>query len=35
MPESVIGSFNYTIHFINGLTVLAVFFSAVRGSRRD
>jgi hypothetical protein len=35
IPESVIGSFNYTIHFINGLTMLAVFFSAVRGSRRD
>jgi EmrB/QacA subfamily drug resistance transporter len=35
MPESVIGSFNYTIHFINALTLLAVFFSAVRGSRRD
>ena len=35
MPESVIGPFNYTIHFINGLTMLAVFFSAVRGSRRD
>ena len=26
MPESVIGSFNYTIHFINALTLLAVFF---------
>ncbi|HEX6438666.1 MAG TPA: MFS transporter [Candidatus Binatia bacterium] len=35
MPESVIGPFNYTIHFINGLTLLAVFFSAVRGRRRD
>jgi EmrB/QacA subfamily drug resistance transporter len=35
MPESVIGSFNYTIHFINALSLLAVFFSAVRGSRRD
>jgi EmrB/QacA subfamily drug resistance transporter len=35
MPESVIGPFNYTIHFINALTLLAVFFSAVRGSRRD
>src|ERR671912_27727 len=33
IPESVIGSFNYTIHFINALTLLAVFFSAVRGSR--
>jgi hypothetical protein len=35
MPESVIGSFNYTIHLINALTLLAVFFSAVRGTRRD
>ncbi len=35
MPEAVIGPFNYTIHFINALTLLAVFFSAVRGSRRD
>jgi MFS family permease len=35
MPESVIGSFNYTIHVINAVTLLAVFFSAVRGSRRD
>jgi EmrB/QacA subfamily drug resistance transporter len=35
MPESVIGSFNYTIHVINALALLAVFFSAVRGSRRE
>jgi EmrB/QacA subfamily drug resistance transporter len=35
MPGSVIGSFNYTIHLINALTLLAVFFSAVRGTRRD
>jgi MFS family permease len=35
IPESVIGSFNYTIHVINALALLAVFFSAVRGSRRD
>ena len=35
IPESVIGSFNYTIHILNVLTLLAVFFSVVRGSRRD
>jgi EmrB/QacA subfamily drug resistance transporter len=35
IPESVIGSFNYTIHVINALALLAVFFSAVRGNRRD
>ena len=35
IPESVIGSFNYTIHFLNALALLAVFLSAVRGSRRD
>ena len=33
MPESVIGSFNYTVYALNLLTVLAVFFSAVRGPR--
>jgi hypothetical protein len=35
MPESVIDSFNYTIHILNALTLLAVFFSGARGSRRD
>jgi hypothetical protein len=35
VPESVIGSFNYTIHVINALALLAVFFSAVRGKRHD
>ena len=33
MPESVIGSFNYTVYALNILTMLAVFFSAVRGPR--
>jgi MFS family permease len=33
MPESVIGSFNYTVYALNLLTVMAVFFSAVRGPR--
>lgn len=35
MPESVIGSFNYTVHIINLFTLLAVFFSAVRGPRTE
>jgi MFS family permease len=35
IPESVIGSFDYTIHILNALTLLAVFFSGARGSRRD
>lgn len=34
-PEPVIGSFSHTIHIINLFTLLAVFFSAVRGTRRD
>ena len=34
-PQPVIGSFSYTIHLINLFTLLAVFFSAVKGTRRD
>jgi EmrB/QacA subfamily drug resistance transporter len=34
-PEPVIGSFSHTIHIINLFTLLAVFFSAVKGTRRD
>ncbi|MEX0804239.1 MAG: MFS transporter [Candidatus Binatia bacterium] len=30
IPESVIGSFNYTVHIINACALLAVFFSAFR-----
>jgi MFS family permease len=33
--EPVIGSFSHTIHIINLFTLLAVFFSAVKGTRRD
>lgn len=34
-PEPVIGSFSHTIHIINLFTLFAVFFSAVKGTRRD
>jgi EmrB/QacA subfamily drug resistance transporter len=34
-PEPVIGSFGHTIHIINLFTLLAVFFSAIKGTRRD
>jgi len=34
-PQPVIGSFSYTIHLINLFTLLAVFFSAVKGTRQD
>jgi EmrB/QacA subfamily drug resistance transporter len=33
-PDTFIRSFNHTVHIVNFLTLLAVFFSAVRGSRR-
>jgi EmrB/QacA subfamily drug resistance transporter len=33
-PEPYIRSFNHTVHIINLITLFAVFFSAVRGSRR-
>ena len=35
IPESVISSFNYTVHIINACALLAVFFSAFRGKRRE
>ena len=35
IPESVIGSFNYTVHIINACALMAVFFSAFRGRRRE
>jgi hypothetical protein len=35
MPESVISSFNYTVYAINLFTLLAVFFSAIRGRRAE
>ena len=34
-PDVFVRSFNHTIHIINLFTLLAVFFSAVRGARRD
>jgi MFS family permease len=34
-PEVFVHSFNHTIHIINFFTILSVFFSAVRGSRRE
>jgi EmrB/QacA subfamily drug resistance transporter len=34
-PETFVVSFNHTIHIVNIFTLLAVFFSAVRGSRPE
>jgi EmrB/QacA subfamily drug resistance transporter len=34
-PERFIGPFSHTVHIINVLSLLAVFFSAVRGPRED
>jgi EmrB/QacA subfamily drug resistance transporter len=34
-PEIFVGSFNHTVHIVNIFTLLAVFFSAVRGARQD
>lgn len=34
-PEVFVGSFNHTVHIVNFFTLLAVVFSAVRGSRRE
>ena len=33
-PEIFVRSFSHTVHIINALTLLSVFFSAVRGGRR-
>jgi hypothetical protein len=33
-PELFVRSFNHTVQMINFLTLLSVFFSAVRGARR-
>lgn len=34
-PEVFVRSFNHTVHIVNGFTLLAVFFSAVRGPRQE
>ncbi|HXG50309.1 MAG TPA: MFS transporter [candidate division Zixibacteria bacterium] len=34
-PEIFVGSFNHTVSVVNLFTLLSVFFSAVRGPRRD
>jgi MFS family permease len=34
-PEPFVSSFSHTVHIINLFTLLAVFFSAVKGSRED
>ena len=34
-PALFVQSFNHTVHIVNLFTLLAVFFSAVRGARRD
>jgi EmrB/QacA subfamily drug resistance transporter len=34
VPETFMRSFNHTVHIVNFFTLLSVFFSAVRGTRR-
>jgi EmrB/QacA subfamily drug resistance transporter len=34
-PEIFIRSFNHTVHLVNFITLLSIFFSAVRGTRHD
>jgi len=34
-PEIFVGSFNRTVHIVNGFTLFAVLFSAIRGPRRE
>jgi len=34
-PEIFVHSFNHTVHIVNAFTLLAVFFSAVRGARQE
>jgi EmrB/QacA subfamily drug resistance transporter len=34
-PETFVRSFNHTVHLVNLFTLLAVFFSAVRGRRQE
>ena len=34
-PEIFVHSFNHTVHVVNFFTILSVFFSAVRGPRRE
>jgi EmrB/QacA subfamily drug resistance transporter len=34
-PEVFVRSFNHTVHIVNVFTLLAVFFSAARGARRE
>lgn len=34
-PEIFVRSFNHTVHIVNVFTLLAVFFSAARGARRE
>ncbi|HTM08415.1 MAG TPA: MFS transporter [Verrucomicrobiae bacterium] len=34
-PDIFMGSYNHTVHVVNFFTLLSVFFSAVRGGRRE
>jgi hypothetical protein len=34
-PDSFMNAFNFAVHIVNLFSLLAVFFSAVRGSRRQ
>jgi hypothetical protein len=34
-PRIFMQSFNYTVHVVNFFTLLSIFFSAVRGPRRE
>jgi len=34
-PETFLRAFSFTSHLVNGFTILAVFFSALRGTKKD
>jgi len=34
-PEQFLNAFSFTIHFVNAFALLAIFFSALRGGRKD
>ena len=34
-PEMFVHSFNHTVHIVNVVTLLSVFFSAIRGPRQE
>ena len=34
-PETFLTAFRFTAHLVNSFAILAIFFSALRGGRRD